>query len=168
MPGPSATTAPVSPSALPVAGPARRRVPGRIRDRLAGDRGSVSVEMVAAFPLLMLLLIVGLHVGLWALAQIGAQQAANHALQTTRVAGGTPAAGRADATALLHLRAGTFQHDQAVTVTRTGQTAPVTISGRSPALFGVSIPVHTTVSSPVERFRPFAVALSAHSMRADS
>ena len=125
-----------------------------MRARLRGDRGSVTTEMVAAFPLLMLLIAAAVQFGMWGLGQIGAQQAANHALQTTRVTGGTIAAGRADATSLLDGLAGAFIHDQTVTITRTATTAPVTITGHAPVLFGLTIGVHTTVSAPVEVFRP--------------
>jgi hypothetical protein len=122
--------------------------------RLRGDRGSVTTEMVAAFPLLMLLIAAAVQFGMWGLGQIGAQQAANHALQTTRVADGTPAAGRADATALLDGLAGGFIEGETVTVTRTADTATVTISGHAPILFGLSIPMRSTVSAPTEAFRP--------------
>lgn len=141
--------------------PATRRPPAGTRARLRGDKGSVSTEMVAAFPLLMLLVIAGIQFGMWALGQLGAQQAANHALQTTRVAGGTTAAGRADATALLQQMAGAFLHDETITVTRTADTATVTITGHATALFGLTIPVRTTVSAPVEKFRPLQIAAPA-------
>ena len=133
---------------------ARRLIPARVRARLRGDRGSVTTEMVAAFPLLMLLIAAAVQCGMWGLAQIGAQQAANHALQTTRVADGTVAAGRADATALLGGLAGGFLEGETVTVSRSADTATVTISGHAPVLFGIALPVHTTVSAPVETFRP--------------
>lgn len=141
----------------PTAAPLRAlgtRVPARVRARLRGDRGSVTTETVAAFPLLMLLIAAAVQFGMWGLGQIGAQQAANHALQTTRVADGTPTAGRADATALLEGLAGGFIEDETVTVTRTADTATVTISGHAPILFGITIPVHSTVSAPTEAFRP--------------
>ncbi len=136
--------------------PPRRRavIPPGVWARLRGDRGSVTTEMVAAFPLLMLLIAAAVQFGMWGLGQLGAQQAANHALQTTRVADGTTAAGRADATALLSGLAGAFIDGETVTVTRTADTATVTISGRAPVLFGITIPVRTTVSAPVEAFRP--------------
>jgi hypothetical protein len=127
---------------------------------MSGDRGSVTGEMVVAWPLLILVFALGVQVAMWALGQLGAQHAANHALQTTRVLGGTSSAGRADATTILQQLAGAFIDDPSVTVTRTADTATVTIRGHAPALFGVNIPVRTTVSAPTERFRPQTLALA--------
>ncbi len=142
------------PRAAPPPRRARTPFPETVRARLRGDRGSVTTEMVAAFPLLMLLIAAAVQFGMWGLGQLGAQQAANHALQTTRVADGTTTAGRADAAALLSGLTGAFIEGETVTVTRTADTATVTIRGHAPILFGITIPVHSTVSGPVEAFRP--------------
>jgi TadE-like protein len=133
----------------------------RARARMSGDRGSVTAEMIVAWPLLILIFALGVQVGMWALGQLGAQHAANHALQSTRVLDGTASAGRADATTILRQLAGAFIDDPKVTVTRTADTATVTIAGHAHALFGVNIPIRTTVSAPTERFRPQILALGA-------
>jgi len=140
-------------------GPPARRRWARARARTSGDRGSVTGEMIVAWPLMILVFALGVQVGMWALGQLGAQHAANHALQSTRVLDGTAAAGRADATTILQQLAGAFIDEPTVTVTRTADTATVTIRGHAPALFGVNIPVRTTVSAPTERFRPQTLAL---------
>jgi hypothetical protein len=114
--------------------------------------------MVLAYPLLMLLIVLAIQVGLWALGQLGTQHAANHALQTARADSGTAAAGRQDATAILQQITGAFIHDPTVVVTRTADTTTVTITGHAPAVFGVSLQVRTTVSAPTERYRPFILA----------
>ncbi|WP_412738530.1 TadE family protein [Krasilnikovia sp. MM14-A1259] len=132
----------------------------RVRARMSGDRGSVTAEMVVAWPLLLLVFALGVQVGMWALGQLGAQHAANHALQTTRVLDGTATAGRGDATTILQQLAGAFIDDPTVTVTRSADTATVTIRGHAPALFGVRIPIQTTVSAPTERFRPQTLAVA--------
>ena len=139
--------------------PARRRW-ALARARMSSDRGSVTGEMIVAWPLMILVFALGVQVGMWALGQLGAQHAANHALQSTRVLDGTAGAGRADATTILQQLAGVFIDEPSVTVTRTADTATVTIRGHAPALFGVNIPVRTTVSAPTERFRPQTLALA--------
>ncbi|MFG2058551.1 TadE/TadG family type IV pilus assembly protein [Micromonospora sp. NPDC048930] len=120
-----------------------------------GDRGSVTTEVVLYAPLLFLLVLIGVQLALWALAQLGVQHAANHALQTTRVVDGTAAAGHADASAVLDQVAAGVVTDPRVAVDRTADTATVAVTGRAPAVVPwLRLPVSTRVSAPVERFRP--------------
>lgn len=136
------------------------RTQGR-RFRFGGDRGSITTEVVLYAPLLFLLVLVGVQFALWALAQLGVQHAANHALQTTRVSDGTAAAGRADATEVLHQVAGQVVVDPSVSVTRTADTATVAVAGRVPAVVPfLHLRVSTQASAPVERFRPLALSLA--------
>ncbi|MEV0006455.1 TadE/TadG family type IV pilus assembly protein [Micromonospora sp. NPDC050980] len=115
----------------------------------------MSTEVVLYAPLLFLLILLGVQLALWALAQLGVQHAANHALQTTRVSGGTAATGHADATAVLEQVAGRAVTDARVSVDRTADTATVAVSGRAVAVVpGLRLPVSTRVGAPVERFRP--------------
>ncbi|MCI4064028.1 pilus assembly protein [Micromonospora sp. R77] len=132
------------------------------RRRLGGDRGSVTTEVVLYAPLLFLLVLVGVQFALWALAQLGVQHAANHALQTTRVSGGTAAAGRADATEVLRQVAGQVVVEPRVSVTRTADTATVAVAGRVPAVVPfLRLQVSTQASAPVERFRPSTLSLAS-------
>ncbi|MEV0005669.1 TadE/TadG family type IV pilus assembly protein [Micromonospora sp. NPDC050980] len=131
------------------------------RRRLGGDRGSVTTEVVLYAPLLFLLVLVGVQFALCALAQLGVQHAANHALQTTRVSGGTAAAGRADAATVLDQVAGQVVVDPRVSVTRTADTATVAVAGRVPAVVPfLRLQVSTQASAPVERFRPSTLSLA--------
>ncbi|MGC4885763.1 TadE/TadG family type IV pilus assembly protein [Micromonospora sp. DT227] len=115
----------------------------------------MSTEVVLYAPLLFLLVLLGVQMALWALAQLGVQHAANHALQSTRVSGGTAAAGHADATAVLAQVAGHVVTDARVSVQRDADTATVVVAGRAPAVIpGLRLPVDTRVAAPVERFRP--------------
>ncbi|MFJ6199116.1 TadE/TadG family type IV pilus assembly protein [Micromonospora sp. NPDC092111] len=125
------------------------------RRRQSTDRGSVTTEVVLYAPLLFLLVLLGVQLALWALAQLGVQHAANHALQTTRVDGGTAAAGHDDATAVLDQVADRVVTDARVSVDRTTDTATVAVSGRATAVLPwLRLPVSTQVNAPVERFRP--------------
>jgi hypothetical protein len=129
--------------------------PRRHRRRLGGDRGSVTTEVVLYAPLLMLLVLLGVQFATWGVAQLAVQHAANHALQTTRIEGGTVAAGRADANAVLTQVAGSLVSDRQVDVTRTADTATVQISATAPRVVPfLTLSVSTTVTAPVERFRP--------------
>src|SRR5213078_3382792 len=89
------------------------------------DRGSAAVEFALGAPILMLLVGMLVQIGLWACGDFAARNAANHALQTTRVVGGTEAAGRDDAAALLRQNGG-WIIDPTVTVTRTPTVTTVT------------------------------------------
>jgi Flp pilus assembly protein TadG len=134
------------------AGPARR---GR-----GDDRGSAAVEFALGVPILIILLALAVQVGLWAIADLAARSAANHALQTTRVVGGTEAAGHDDAAALLAELGGRYVLDPTITVTRTPTTTTVTITGHARAIIPASVipglqPVITvTVTAPTERLTP--------------
>jgi len=128
----------------------RGRLPGRPR----GERGSTTTETVLYAPLLMLLLLAGVQLAMWALGQVAAQHAANHALQTTRVAGGSATAGQADANAALDQLAATLIRDRQVSVTRDAEHAEVIITGTAPTVVPfLRLPVHTRVRAPVEKFR---------------
>ncbi|MFV2021712.1 TadE/TadG family type IV pilus assembly protein [Micromonospora sp. LOL_023] len=129
--------------------------PPRRRRRPGGDRGSTTTEVVLYAPLLMLLVLLGVQFATWGLAQLAVQHAAHHALQTTRVQGGTVAAGQADADAVLTQIAGTLVSDRQIQVTRTADTATVRISAAAPQVVPfLTLGVSTTVAAPVERFRP--------------
>lgn len=122
---------------------------------LGGDRGSVTTEVVLYAPLLMLLVLLGVQFATWGVAQLAVQHAANHALQTTRVEGGTVAAGQADANAVLTQVAGSLVTDRQVSVTRTADTATVQISATAPRVVPfLTLSVSTMATAPVERFRP--------------
>ncbi len=118
------------------------------------------MEFALGAPLLMLLVALLVQLGLWAVGDYAARAAANHALQTTRVVGGTEAAGRDDATTLLAQYGGDFIVDPTVTVTRTATVTTVTIRGHARAIIPASLipgvqPVVTiTVQGPTERVTP--------------
>ncbi|GAA3302539.1 hypothetical protein GCM10020218_098280 [Dactylosporangium vinaceum] len=132
-------------SSAPVA--ASRR--SRLRARLDGDRGAVAVEFALAVPLIVAIIVILTQVFFWGMGYLAAHAAADHAAQTTRVVGGTAAAGQTDAEELLADLGGTFVGDPTVTVTRTAQTTTVTIAGTAQ---GLPIPIVVTVQLPTERF----------------
>ncbi len=129
--------------------PAASSQRSRLRARLDGDRGAVAVEFALAVPLLILILVVLTQVFFWGMGYLAAHAAADHAAQTTRVVGGTAAAGQTDAEELLADLGGDFVGDPTVTVTRSATTTSVTFAGTAQ---GLPIPIVVTVQLPTERF----------------
>lgn len=124
------------------------------RHRRPDDRGSVTSELVLYAPLLFLLILAGVQFAVWGLAQLAVQHSANHALQTTRIADGTEAAGRTDARAVLQQVGARLVTSPQISVDRTADTATVAISGQAPVVVPfLRLSVSTDVSAPVERFR---------------
>jgi Flp pilus assembly protein TadG len=125
-------------------GPARSRHP-RMRWQARpwrGDRGAGAAEVVIAVPLLMLLILLIVQFAIWAHASSVAQATAEEALAAAQVLG------QIGSSVLISTH---------VTVTRTGATATVQITGAAEEVLpvpGLAFPVHITVTGPVERFVP--------------
>jgi Flp pilus assembly protein TadG len=113
------------------------------------DHGSVAVEFALGAPILLGILLLLLQMFAWGMGYLAAHAAADHALQTSRVVGGTAAAGQDDATALLDQLGGSFVANPTVTVARSAQTTTVTIHGTA---HGLPVPITVTVQAPTERF----------------
>jgi len=113
--------------------------------------------MVIAVPLLMLLILLIVQFAIWAHASAVAQATAEEALAAARVQGGSAATGQQRAAQVLgQIGSAVLIHPQ-VSVTRTGATATVQITGTAEEVLpvpGLSFPVHITVTGPVERFVP--------------
>lgn len=118
---------------------------------LAGDRGSVSAELVIATPLLLLMLLLIVQFAMWSHATHIAQAAASQGLAATRVQNGTTTAGHTQAEQLLkQLAGGPLTHGQ-VAVQRSATTASVAISGQAASVVPfLHLPVHAEASGPVE------------------
>lgn len=125
--------------------------PAHRRRHDRGDRGSAAVEFALAVPILVLILAIIGQLFTWGLGYLAVQSAADHAVQTTRLVGGTPATGEDAATDLLHQLAPHLVTDAAVTVTRTATTTTVTIRATAR---GLPIPIAVTVEAPTERHAP--------------
>jgi hypothetical protein len=124
----------------------------RLRRRLGGDRGAVTVEIAGNTTLMLATLLVGVQVVMWGMAALGAHYTANHAAQTARVHGSTAAAGQADADAILRSAVGNALDDPRTTVIRTATTVTVTVRGTAISIIpGFRPAVTVTVQAPVER-----------------
>ncbi len=116
------------------------------------DRGTASVEVTLAMPLLGLLLLVVVQFAVWAHATHVAQAAANQGVQTARAHGSTVAAGIEDTNAILDQTAGSILVDRSVTANNTATTSTVTVDGKAAAVLpGLSLPIHVSVTAPREK-----------------
>ncbi|GAA0915808.1 TadE family protein [Virgisporangium aurantiacum] len=123
----------------------------RLLRRLAPDRGSTTVEMVGYTAVMLAALLVGVQAAAWGLGELACRYAANHALQVTRVEGGTVAAGKADAATVVGQVGGGMVTEPEVTATRGAAAASVTVTGHAlQVLPFLKLPVGATVSGPVE------------------
>lgn len=117
--------------------------------------------MVLYAPLLFTLLLLGVQFAVWGLAQLAVQHTANHALQTTRIHEGTAGMGRADARTVLNQVGATLVTGPVIDVARTADTATVAVRGTAPTVVPfLRLRVSTTVTAPVERFRPAALGFT--------
>jgi Flp pilus assembly protein TadG len=138
-------------------GPQRARPAGSPARRWRGDRGAGAVEMVIAVPLLMLLILLIVQFAIWVHASAVAQATAEEALAAARIQGGTAAAGQQRAVQVLGQIGSSVLVSPHVQVTRTAGSATVQITGTAEGVLpvpGLSLPVHITVTGPVERFVP--------------
>lgn len=121
------------------------------RRRLAQDRGSVTVEMAGYTFLALFVLTLLVQVAVWAMADLSARSAANHALQTARVMDSTARAGQVDGHDLLAEINPKGISGVTVTVNRDADITTVTITGTALAVIpGVSLPVNVQVQAPTE------------------
>lgn len=135
--------------------PPRPGAARRLRRALAGDRGSVSAELVIATPLLLLMLLVIVQFALWSHATHIAQAAASQGLAAARAQGGTAAAGSASAQQMLDQLARGPLTGPSVNADRAATSASIRISGTATSVIPfLHLPVHAEAVGPVERFVP--------------
>lgn len=134
----------------------RAVVPARLHARLRAlgrDRGSAAIETVIAAPALMLLLMFTIQFALIYSAQQAAQTAASTAVNAARAQGATPGLGQSQGEATLKQLAGKELPDAAISVTYSGTTATVTVTGHPSSLIpGWHPEVTAQVSAPIESF----------------
>lgn len=123
----------------------------RMRRRLGTDRGSTTVEMMGYTAVMLAAVLIGVQAVTWGLAELACRYAANHALQVTRVQGGSAAAGETDAATVLSNVSGGLVTDRQITANRGPSAASVTVHGHAIRVIPfLTIPVGVTVGGPVE------------------
>lgn len=126
---------------------------GRCRARCSGDRGAASSELVVVMPLLLLLVMVSVHVGLWFHARHVVNAAAQEGARAARAVGATDDAGHQRAAQVLDQLGGSLTATR-VTVTRNGDVVTVRVTADAPPVVpGLTLGVAATSTSPVEAFR---------------
>lgn len=122
---------------------------------MRAERGSTTVEMVGYGAVMLLALLIGVQAATWGLAQLACRYAANHALQVTRVQGGTVEAGQLDATATLRQIDAKLVTDPSAHATRDATTATVTVAGDAVQVIPLlRFRVGAAASGPLEVFTP--------------
>ncbi|GLZ30874.1 hypothetical protein Lesp02_30630 [Lentzea sp. NBRC 105346] len=124
--------------------------------RLRTDqRGTGTVELVIATPLLLLLILLITQFALYMHATHIAQAAASEALSAARVSGGTASAGNTEGKRVLtQLGSGPLQ-ETSMNVQRGPTQASVTVTGTVINVIPfVTFTVHAEAVGPVEKFTP--------------
>lgn len=115
----------------------------------------MSAELVIAAPLLLLTLLLIVQAAMWVHATNTAKAAATQGLAATRVHTATAAEGATRAREVLADFGDGPLTNPRVDVVRTAERATVNVTGTTAAVLPfVRIPVHSTVTGPVERFVP--------------
>jgi Flp pilus assembly protein TadG len=126
-----------------------------MRRALREDRGSVSVELVIATPLLLMMLLAIVQFALWSHATHIAQAAASQGLAAARVQGATTTAGRAGAQRVLDQLGQGPLTEASITSGRTADSASVAVTGVASSVIPfLRLPVHAEAAGPLERFVP--------------
>ena len=121
----------------------------------AADRGSATVQLVIATPVLLFCVLVIVQFALWFHASHLAIAAAQEGNRAARVSDGSAAAGQARAESFLEQSAHDLVHGARVVATRDATTARVEVSGYVVAVIpGLRMPLRAVSQSAVERFVP--------------
>jgi hypothetical protein len=111
--------------------------------------------MVGYTAVMLAALLVGVQAAVWGLGELACRYAANHALQVTRVQGGSDAAGQADAATVLADIHGNLVTEPEFAAGRDAATATVTVKGKAVQVIPfLTLPVGTTISAPTEVLVP--------------
>ena len=114
----------------------------------AGSRGSAALQVALVMPAVLLLITAVVQVTEWQHAVHIAQEAANRGVETSRVVGGTDAAGRAAA----EQTAAQFSvlHVTQVRATRAAGNVRVEVMGTTSSVVGIQLPIDAVAFGPVE------------------
>lgn len=118
------------------------------------ERGDACIEAVLAVPVLILLITIVIQFGLYYHAAHTAQAAAQEGASGARVEGASAADGQQRAQQFMTDAAATLVDNVTITATRDTDTTHIEVRGTVHSIVpGVTLTVHATADSPVERFR---------------
>ncbi len=127
------------------------------RWRRAGDdeEGSSAIEMVILFPVTLLVVLLIIQFGVWYHAAAIARAAAQQGVKTASAYGASAAAGQAQTDSVLNDNGGSLLQGTTVTPFRDATQARMTVTGTALTVVPIlRLPIHETVTAPVEAFRP--------------
>lgn len=120
--------------------------------RGGGDRGSVTVESVIVFPVVLLLIFGAIQAGVYYYGRSIASAAAEQGLQAARAEKGSAGDGAARAQAFLATSSRGVLTNTAVRPSRDAATATITVTGQAPSLIpGMTFTVSQSATGAVER-----------------
>ena len=144
---PAASPSPDRHAATPAGGPPRR----------AGEQGTVTLEALLIYPLVLLIAWIGMQLALVHLANRIALASAEEAASAARARTGTVSAAQQRAHRYLDVLGSGLLVDPAVRIVRTADTVTVEVDGKAERIVpGFPIRITQTLHSPRERLRPIA------------
>ena len=128
---------------------AHSRMLARLREQ--PERGSVTLEMVLAFPLLMLLILIVAQFTMFYFGSEAAHTAASQAVAVARAQGATSGSGQAQGQAILDQVAGGTLPQRSISVARGAAEATADVAGTVQSLIpGFHLHVSAHAAAPVE------------------
>lgn len=118
------------------------------------ERGSATTQLVIVTPVLLFALMLVVQFALWQHASHVVTAAAQHGAEAAQAERGSTATGHAQASAFVSQAGSGVVVEPRVSVTRTGDTTRVEVSGHAVTLVpGFGLPVRGVAEGPNERFR---------------
>jgi len=149
----STPTAPPSGHSPAVDSRGRSCARGGVRRVPCGDGGGASVELVVASPVVLLVLLAVVQFALWSHATHIAQAAASQGLSSSRVQGGSAAAGAASARQVLDQLGSGPLIGTGISSDRGSESASVRVTGTAtPVIPFLTLRVYAEATGPIERF----------------
>lgn len=123
--------------------------------RCSREQGSITLGVAVVFPAVLVLIMAIMQAALVWHARNLAQAAAAEGLRVERVPTATSDAGEQRSRAFLTETSRQLLSDVHITSMRSAGTAAVTVDGIALGVLpGLRLPVHASVTGPVERFEP--------------
>jgi len=121
-----------------------------------GERGTVTLEALLVYPLVLLIAWIGMQLALVYLANRVALASAEEGASVARARAGTVTAGELRARRYLDVLGSGLLVDPTIRIVRTVDTVTVEVGGKAQRIVpGFPVRVTQTLQSPTERFRGF-------------
>jgi hypothetical protein len=129
--------------------------PASARPARSGERGTVTLEALLVYPLVLLIAWIGMQLALVHLANRIALASAEEAASTARTRTGTIVAAQQRAHRYLDVLGSGLLVDPTIRIARTADTVTVQVDGNAERIVpGFPVRITQTLQSPTEHFRP--------------